>query len=62
MASNKQVKRLKQALKRASSERRNVGGIKLMPTVAHGAMTPPRNNSIPVHSGRVNLDDYIDIE
>lgn len=42
----------------------NIGGIKMLPTQTHGAMTAPRANAIPVlsHDGKVNEDDYVDYE
>lgn len=32
------------------------------PTVAHGTSAAPRNNSVPVFAGKIDPDDYLDIE
>ena len=61
---NKSQKKFVRAVK-AACERGFVSSTRVgyLPTITHGAITPPRNNAVGVVSGsRVNLDDYEDAE
>lgn len=66
MNAKKMVRKELKALEHLATNRRscgNVGGLKMLPTLTHGAETAPRVKNVPVsHGTKVNLDAYEDYE
>lgn len=53
------IRAVKAAIEKPLKSTSRVG---YLPTITHGAITPPRQNSVSVPSGKINPDDFEDID